>query len=168
MASSPETLTHFRIVDVETTGTTPNDAVVEIGAVDLIGSEIIPIGSDLVRPPVPIPPQASAIHQITDDDVSRCPRLKEVLPFYMDTDRTAEVDVFVAHHWAFEAQWLGEHLQGRPAICTYKAALRVSPEAPGRGNQTLRYCPVSSGRRNSWMEGGCDGGSAAFGSGPAG
>src|SRR5215213_3008884 len=28
--------------------------------------------------------------------------------------------------------------------------------------------PVSSGRRNSWMEGGCDGGSAAFGSGPAG
>ena len=29
-------------------------------------------------------------------------------------------------------------------------------------------CPVSSGRRNSWMEGGCDGGSAAFGSGCAG
>jgi hypothetical protein len=34
----------------------------------------------------------------------RCPRLEEVLPFYMDTDRRAEVDVFVAHKWAFEAQ----------------------------------------------------------------
>ena len=65
MATSLDTLTPFRIVDVETTGTTPNDAVVEIGAVDLVGGEIIPIGSDLVRPPVPIPPQASPIHQIT-------------------------------------------------------------------------------------------------------
>jgi len=33
---------------------------------------------------------------------------------------------------------------------------------------TADLLPVSSGRRNSWMEGGCDGGSAAFGSGPAG
>jgi exodeoxyribonuclease X len=66
MANSPDTPTHFRIVDVETTGTTPNDAVVEIGAVDLVGEDIILIGSDLVRPPVPILPQASAIHQITD------------------------------------------------------------------------------------------------------
>ena len=31
------------------------------------------------------------------------------------------------------------HLQGRPAICTYKAALRLWPEAPGHGNQVLRY-----------------------------
>ncbi len=130
MASSTDEPTRFRIVDLETTGTAPNDAVVEIGAVDLVGGEIILIGSDLVPPPAPIPPQASAIHQITDDDVSRCPRLEEVLPFYMDTDRRAEVDVFVAHHWAFGAQWLGIHLQGRPAICTYKAVLRLWPEAP--------------------------------------
>jgi len=122
---------------------------VEIGAVDLIGREIIPVGSDLVRPPIPIPPEASAIHQIADDDVSRCPRLEEVLHFYMDLDRAAKVDVFVAHKWAFEAQWLGECLQGRPAICTYKAALRLWPDAPGHSNQTLRYwlrpkglCPV--------------------------
>jgi exodeoxyribonuclease X len=130
MASSTDEPTRFRIVDLETTGTAPNDAVVEIGAVDLVGGEIILIGSDLVPPPAPIPPQASAIHQITDDDVSRCPRLEEVLPFYMDTDRRAEVDVLVAHHWAFGAQWLGIHLQGRPAICTYKAVLRLWPEAP--------------------------------------
>ena len=132
MASHSDKLTHFRIVDLETTGTTPNDAVVEIGAVYLVGEEIIPVGSDLVRPPVPIPPQASAIHQITDDDVSGCSSLEEVLPFYMDADRAAEVDVFVAHSWAFEAQWLGEHLQGRPAICTYKATIRLWPEARSR------------------------------------
>jgi len=98
MASSSDTPTRFRIVDLETTGTTPNDAVVEIGAVDLVGREIIPIGSDLVRPPVPIPPEASAIHQITDTDVSRRPRLEEVLPRYMGVDGADRVDVFVAHH----------------------------------------------------------------------
>src|ERR671912_2505372 len=139
MASHSDKLAHFRIIDLETTGTTPKDAIVEIGAVDLIGREIIPIGSDLVRPPVPIPPQASAIHQITDDDVSGCPRLEEVLPSYMDMDGAAGVDAFVAHKWAFEAQWLEGHLQGRPTICTYKAALRLWPEAPGHGNQVLRY-----------------------------
>ena len=62
MASFTDEPTRFKIVDLETTGTTPNDAVVEIGAIDLVGGEIILIGSDLVRPPVPIPPQASAIH----------------------------------------------------------------------------------------------------------
>src|SRR5918997_3105889 len=106
MASSSDKFTRFRIIDVETTGTNANDAVVEIGAFDLIGQEIIVIGSDLVRPPVPIPPEASAVHQITDDDVSGCPSLEEILPFYMDEDRDAGVDVFVAHKWDFEAQWL--------------------------------------------------------------
>ena len=61
MASHSDKPAHFRIVDLETTGTTPNDAVVEIGAVDVIGREIVPIGSDLVRRPIHIPPEASAI-----------------------------------------------------------------------------------------------------------
>lgn len=86
MANSPENPLRFRIVDLEASGTTPNDAVVEIGAVDLLGGEIVIIGSDLVRPPVPIPPQASAIHHITDRDVAHCPQVEEILPFYMDGD----------------------------------------------------------------------------------
>jgi DNA polymerase III epsilon subunit-like protein len=76
MASHSDKPTRFRVVDLETTGTTANDAVVEIGAIDPIGPEIIPIGSDLVRSPIPIQPEASAIHQITDDDVRGCPRLE--------------------------------------------------------------------------------------------
>ena len=47
--------------------------------------------------------------------------------------------MFVAHRWAFESQWLGARLQGRRAICTYKAAVRLWPEAPGHSNQVLRY-----------------------------
>ena len=47
--------------------------------------------------------------------------------------------MFVAHKWAFEAQWLEGYLHGHPSICTYKAALRVWPDAPGYSNQVLRY-----------------------------
>jgi exodeoxyribonuclease X len=113
--------------------------VVEIAAVDLVGGEIIPVRSNLVRPPLPIPPGASAVHHLTDADVEDAPALKEVLPFYMDADGAAGVDVFVAHKWSFEAQWIGDHLQGRPSICTYKGALCVWPDAPGHSNQALRY-----------------------------
>src|SRR3712207_3289342 len=98
MASSSDKPTHFRIIDLETTGTTRNDAVVEIVAVDLIvGEQIIPVGSDLVRPPIPIPPEASAVHHITDEDVGVSPTLEELLPFYMDADGAAGVDVFASH-----------------------------------------------------------------------
>ncbi|HEX2552510.1 MAG TPA: exonuclease domain-containing protein [Microvirga sp.] len=135
----PDASLRFRVLDLETTGASANDHVVEIAAVDLIGLDIIPIGSHLVTPLVPISPEASAVHHLTDSDVVGAPDLEALLPVYMDIDRVADVDVFVAHNWAFEAQWLGEHLRGRPAICTYKAAIRVWPEAPGHSNQTLRY-----------------------------
>src|SRR5215207_374874 len=139
MASFTDEPTRFRIVDLETTGTTPNDAVVEIAAVNLLGEQIIPIGSDLVRPPIPIPPQASAVHHITDDDVGECRTLEELLPFYLDPSGAAGVDVFATHNWRFDAQWLGDHLRGRPVICTYRCSLRVWPDAPAHSNQALRY-----------------------------
>jgi exodeoxyribonuclease X len=129
----------IRVVDLETTGTNPTDAVVEIAAVDLVGSEIVVVGSDLVKPFVPIPPEASAIHHITDDDVARCQPFEEHLPHYLDYSGDAGVSAFAAHNWRFEAQWLEEAIGTRPAICTYKCALRAWPEAPGHSNQTLRY-----------------------------
>jgi exodeoxyribonuclease X len=148
MDSSSDKPAHFRIVDLETTGTGPDDHVVEIAAVDLMGDEIAPVGSDLVRPPTRIPPQASAVHHITDEDVRGSPTLEELLPSYMDADGAAGVDVFASHHWAFDGQWLTGRLAGRPAICTYKAALRVWPKAPGHSNQALRYWLKPNGLRS--------------------
>jgi exodeoxyribonuclease X len=129
----------IRVVDLETTGKNPTDAIVEIAAVDLVGDEIIVIGSDLVKPFVPIPPEASAVHHITDSDVSGCPPLEDHLPHYLDYSGSAGVSAFAAHNWQFEAQWLGDAIGERPAICTYKCALRAWPEAPAHNNQTLRY-----------------------------
>ncbi|HEY0311200.1 MAG TPA: 3'-5' exonuclease, partial [Allosphingosinicella sp.] len=106
---------------------------------DIVNGHVIIVGSDLVRPSVPIPAPASAIHHIVDADVAQCRPLAEHLDVYMDRHMDVGVQAFAAHNWKFEAQWLGDHLQGRPAICTYKCAMRVWPDAPAHNNQALRY-----------------------------
>lgn len=125
-------MTDFIVVDCETTGTEDTDEVVEVAAarLDFIG-EITEIYSSLVQPTIPIPPEASAIHHITDEMVAGAPRLGSVL---------GEVEMggslFVAHNVRFDRRYLS--LSG-DWICTYKLALQVWPDAPGHSNQVLRY-----------------------------
>lgn len=67
--------------DLETTGTSPErDRIVEIGLV-----RVEPDGSrrsyrTLVNPEMPIPPPATAVHGISDDDVRDAPTLAAVAP----------------------------------------------------------------------------------------
>lgn len=131
----------LRILDLETTGTEATDHVVEIAAIDLIIEDGALKDVDgpwdrLVKPPVPIPAVASAVHHIIDEDVADClPWLQAVTVFIGDN-----IDAYVAHNCRFERQWLTDELTGgKPWICTYKCALRLWPEAPSHSNQALRY-----------------------------
>lgn len=123
-----------RVVDVETTGIDPKEhRIIEIAAYDLLDSgDIVFVGSHLVNPKRSIPPEASAVHHLTDADLTDAPLIGEVWPHYFGTDAPA---VFCAHNAAYEAGYIA----GRTWACTYKAALRAWPDAPGHGNQVLRY-----------------------------
>ena len=71
------------VIDTETTGLDPAEArIVEIGAVRLVSGRINSVDSfhRLVRPDVPIPAAASAIHHIDDTKVANEPRFAEVWP----------------------------------------------------------------------------------------
>lgn len=71
------------ILDTETTGLDPASArIVEIGAVPLVGGRVKPASSfqRLVRPDVPIPLSASAVHQIDDAKVADSARFAEIWP----------------------------------------------------------------------------------------
>lgn len=71
------------VLDTETTGLDPAAArIVEIGAVRLVGGRIEPADffQRLVRPDVPIPSAASAIHQIDDAKVANASRFAEIWP----------------------------------------------------------------------------------------
>lgn len=65
--------------DLETTGTNVlRDRIVEISYI-----KVMPSGAEIERtlrinPEMPIPPESTAIHHITDDDVKDCPTFKQV------------------------------------------------------------------------------------------
>jgi DNA polymerase III epsilon subunit-like protein len=75
-------MTCFLIVDLEATSREPAEAhIVEWGAVivkpEWFGAGGIEEHGGLVRPPVQIPPETSAVHQIIDSDVSEAPTWEE-------------------------------------------------------------------------------------------
>ena len=62
-------------IDTETTGTSPNDSIVEIAVLDYDGSTLV---NTLVKPVGRISSSASAIHGITNEKVKEAPRWDEV------------------------------------------------------------------------------------------
>jgi exodeoxyribonuclease X len=135
----------IRVIDVETCGLDPATAgVCEIGACEvertLTGWQV---GGGLqarVNPGHPIPPEASAIHQIVDDDVADAEPWEQAISRLLWVSAGRETVAFAAHNAKFERQWITNEITGgKPWICTYKAALRLWPAAPLHSNQCLRH-----------------------------
>lgn len=133
----------IRTVDFETTGTTvPPGQVVEVGFSDLIQGELY--GDWRVSAPVSglcgvdrITPETRAVHHISPAEVEGLPPFDPAA--FMEKAKQDGVVALAAHHADFEEKWLGPVLGDMPIICTYKAALRVWPDAPEHKNQCLRY-----------------------------
>ena len=124
-----------RVIDIETTGTDPTvDAVIEIASVDLLkDGTIANQRTALVRPPLRVPPEASAVHHLIDEDLAFAPELGEVL------DQFRGADAYVAHNADFERSFLERLLGDALWACTYKCALRIWPDLLSHSNQALRY-----------------------------
>lgn len=78
----PLTLTRPLVFfDLETTGTDiQNDRIIEISLVKIYPNDTEEINTFRVNPQIPIPPQATAIHHITDADVANQPTFAELAP----------------------------------------------------------------------------------------
>lgn len=61
-------------LDTETTGFSPQDVVIEIGVVDLAGQTVY---ESFIKPSIPIPEKASAIHGIREDMLTNAPSWKQ-------------------------------------------------------------------------------------------
>lgn len=95
--------------------------------------------STFVNPECPIPPETSAVHHITDDDVRDAmswAHVKQELAQLLTVE--GQLPVIVAHNAEYEKGCLGDFI---PVlwVCTYKAALRIWPDAPSHKNEVLRY-----------------------------
>jgi exodeoxyribonuclease X len=128
----------IRVIDFETTGMEPPAEVCEVGVCDLTMGDN---GVWEVGRPVAwlcrvdsIPPEVRAVHHITQAQTDVWPAF-DAAGLVETSDHCA---VIAAHNAEFEEKWL--QVDGlMPMLCTYKAALRVWPEAPGHSNGVLRY-----------------------------
>lgn len=124
--------------DTETTGNTENDFLCQIAYKS--GNESF---NGLYKPPVKIPPEASAVHHITNKMVadklefSKSPDLKKIKKEFED-----ENTVVVAHNAQFDLMIIKkEDIIPRNFICTLRLARYLDPEGKiDRYNlQYLRY-----------------------------
>lgn len=136
----------WAVVDVETTGLNPEtDQIVEIGAVATsMENGALGMWATLVRPTIPIPPEVSAVHGITDAEVVNAPLLDEAMDsFAAFVGRFGAQPAFAAHNAVFDAAFLGldkrDACPSFPILCTKRLAMHIWPSAPNHRNQTLRF-----------------------------
>jgi DNA polymerase-3 subunit epsilon len=103
-AADPFGRIDFVIVDVETTGWTPEEAAItEIGAVRVSGGQICGQFSCLINPGAAIPDSVAALTGIDDALVSAAPPLATVLPMFLAFARGC---VLTAHNAPFDLGFL--------------------------------------------------------------
>lgn len=134
----------IRVIDFEATTGEDGGRVIEVGWCDLdpatgtIGADggyLCGIDAD-----TPLPPDARSVHHIRRAQLTGLPRYDARL-VYEDAMRAGAV-CLAAHGAEFEAK----HIMGSlPLICTYKAALRVWPDAPAHRNFALLYMLEDAG-----------------------
>lgn len=143
-----------RAIDTETLGLAADAGVCEIGWTDIYATSKTDSGvptnwqveknwhSLLVNPGRPIPPEAQAVHHISDEDVADAPDLDGALQDMLAEGRKhvdfTDADAYAAHNAKFDRQFLDPHLASK-WICSMRCWQHVDPDAPGFGNQTLRY-----------------------------
>jgi len=123
--------------DVETTGVSPTDKVVEIAWIELNEDfNIIDSQRSLINPEMSIPAGSSAVHGITNSHVADSPTIAEFM-----ADNPIDGDaLLIAHNAAFDARYFNPWVPDLVGtICTMKMAREVYPDADNHKMQTLKF-----------------------------
>ena len=90
----------FFVLDTETTGLGPADEIVQIALLDGNGVSVM---NQLIKPTIPIPPVASAVHGIGDNDVRAAPSFKDI---YIRLSTLLAGQVVIAYNMEFDWRML--------------------------------------------------------------
>ena len=146
----------FAVVDIETTGSTPQSAgITEIAIVIHNGVEVTGKYVTLINPRHKIPPFIVNMTGISDEMVAAAPLFEEVAPQIYNL---LNGRVFVAHNVSFDYSFV-HYLLGRsgfqwsaPKLCTIRLSRRVFPglEKYGLGSLTRDLGIRIEGRHRAW------------------
>ena len=141
--------TVVRVIDTETAGhSLPDDAVIEIGSVDLdlaTGLIFNPLQTLVDPAGIAINPHARRVHQISDEMLAGAPPFAEaILPFRGAPSYAAQRAEFDRPRLKITSRWL----------CTHKLALRAFPDLQAHGLQSLvKYLPLDLSEVRPLFEG---------------
>lgn len=126
--------------DTETTGTGDDARVCEIAWVELDNElNVLDTVHSLIDPQIPIPANASGVHNITDTDVQSSPTMSEFVEVVLGQP-VMEPSILGAHNVKFDARFFGHVLPNQAGtICTLRLARLLWPESPDHKLTTLRY-----------------------------
>jgi len=93
------------ILDTETTGLDQDAEVIQVGLIDGAGNVLI--DNALCKPSMPIPPEAMAVHHITNGMVSGAPSFYEI---FRELARLAEDRVVVIYNKAYDLRLIRQSL----------------------------------------------------------
>lgn len=130
--------TTFVIVDTETTGgRAGQDSLIEIGAVRVVGGEVVDTFQQLIDPGRAVPKRITWLTGISTAMVFGQPSLREVMPEYQAFLGDA---IMVAHNLPFDARFLdvamieaGLAPIQNDAVDTLRLARRLLPSLPSKG-----------------------------------
>jgi len=146
----------FAVVDIETTGSTPQSAgITEIAIVIHNGVEVTGKYVTLINPRHKIPPFIVNMTGISDEMVAGAPLFEEVAPQIYNL---LNGRVFVAHNVSFDYSFVHYLLVksgfqwSAPKLCTIRLSRRVFPglEKYGLGSLTRDLGIKIEGRHRAW------------------
>lgn len=139
------TETRFIVLDTETTGADPTkDKPIELAYVIVENFKIEMPKSWFIDAGRPIPPEASAVHHLVDEDLIGAKTLEELWP---EVEPDLKGQVIVAHNAQFDISMLPP-LKDNPVICTLRFARHLWPKGTmspkgfplvNHQQQTIRY-----------------------------
>lgn len=134
-------MTIIRVIDFETTGSEPPAEVCEVGYCDLdIAEKRVGQPQGWLCGVKEMPPEVRAVHHIS---LAECDGKRAFDAAVMFDGDVSRFGAMAAHNAEFETKFFEPAL---PVICTYKAALRVWPDAPSHSNGALRYWLEDQGK----------------------
>jgi DNA polymerase III epsilon subunit family exonuclease len=148
-----DTFKDYTAIDLETTSRDADRCgVVEIAAVRVRNGKVVDEVSSLVNPEMPIPPDATRTHGITDADVANAPKFAEIWPMFREFCGN---DVVVAHNgYKYDFRVLSRvagGLQGIGTYDTYPLAKELVPESRSLENLAAKY-GVETGRSHRALD----------------
>ena len=131
----------FTVVDLETTGGSSSDRILEVGAVRVEQNRPTREFSTLLNPGIPIPPYIASMTGIRDAMVAQAPSFHQIaeglLEFVGDS-------VLVAHNLPFDLGFLNRALSAssqlvlaNPCLCTVRLGRRLLSHLPDRRLDTV-------------------------------